>query len=67
MISPPGRESSWLQRGLFRSRCGQMDGLNPDGLSIETEAFWKTFLGRIDKVEVRADGVCKNYLKRHPI
>ncbi len=44
--------------------CGQMDCLNPESLSIETEAIQKTFPGRIDKVEVRVDGICKNCLNR---
>jgi Fur family ferric uptake transcriptional regulator len=44
--------------------CGQMDCLNPESLSVETEAIQKTFPGRIDKVEVRVDGICKNCLNR---
>jgi Fur family ferric uptake transcriptional regulator len=43
--------------------CGQMDCLNPESLLIETEPLDKTFPGRIDKVEVRVDGVCKNCLR----
>ena len=46
-----------LEGGFYGTGCGQMDGLNPDGLSIETDAFWKKVPGRIDKVEVRLDGV----------
>jgi Fur family ferric uptake transcriptional regulator len=26
--------------------------------------LWKTFPGRIDKVEVRIDGICKNCIKQ---
>ena len=44
--------------------CGQMDCLNPESLSVETNAIQKTFPGRIDKVEVRVDGICKNCLNR---
>ena len=44
--------------------CGQMDCLNPESLSVETDAIQKTFPGRIDKVEVRVDGICKNCLNR---
>jgi Fur family ferric uptake transcriptional regulator len=43
--------------------CGQMDCLSPESLQVETEPLWKTFPGRIDKVEVRVDGVCKNCLR----
>lgn len=44
--------------------CGQMDCLAPESLSIETRAMQKTFPGRIDKVEVRVDGICKNCLNK---
>ena len=48
---------------FYCKSCGQMDCLNPKSLNVETESLWKTFPGRIDKVEVRVDGVCKNCLK----
>ena len=44
--------------------CGQMDCLSPESLVVDTEPLWKTFPGRIDKVEVRIDGICKNCEKR---
>ena len=40
--------------------CGQMDCLSPEIFVVDTEPLWKTFPGRIDKVEVRIDGICKN-------
>jgi len=43
--------------------CGQMDCLNPESLTIDTDPLCKTFPGQIDKVEVRVDGICKNCLK----
>jgi Fur family ferric uptake transcriptional regulator len=49
---------------FYCKACGQMDCLNPESLSIETDAIQKTFPGRIDKVEVRVDGICKNCLNR---
>jgi len=49
---------------FYCTRCGQMDCLNPGSLSVESEPLWKTFPGRIDKVEVRVDGVCKNCLRQ---
>ena len=49
---------------FYCKRCGQMDCLNPESLSIEIAPLWKTFPGRIDKVEVRVDGVCKNCVKQ---
>jgi Fur family ferric uptake transcriptional regulator len=49
---------------FYCKRCGQMDCLNPESMSVQTEPLWKIFPGRIDKVEVRVDGVCKNCLKQ---
>ena len=43
-----------------------MDCLDPESLSVETDPLWKTYPGRIEKVEVRVDGVCKNCLKQNP-
>jgi Fur family ferric uptake transcriptional regulator len=50
---------------FYCKSCGQMDCLDPESLSVETEPLWKTFPGRIEKVEVRVDGICKNCLKNH--
>ena len=47
---------------FYCKACGQMDCLNPESLNVETDAIQKTFPGRIDKVEVRVDGICKNCL-----
>ena len=51
--------------GLYLSvkRCGRMDCLTPDSLNVDSEELWRTFPGRIDKVEVRVDGICKNCMK----
>ncbi len=48
---------------FYCKRCGQMDCLNPESLNVDSDALWKTFAGRIDKVEVRVDGICKNCMK----
>ncbi len=48
---------------FYCKSCGQMDCLNPESLNVETDAMQRTFPGRIDKVEVRVDGICKNCLK----
>jgi len=48
---------------FYCKSCGQMDCLSPESLNIETNSMQKTFPGRIDKVEVRVDGICKNCLK----
>ena len=49
---------------FYCKSCGQMDCLTPDSLNVDTEGLWKTFPGRIDKVEVRVDGICKNCVKQ---
>lgn len=45
---------------FYCKSCGQMDCLSPESLIIDTGPLWNTFPGRIDKVEVRIDGICKN-------
>ena len=48
---------------FYCTRCGQMDCLAPGSLNVDAAALRKTFPGRIDKVEVRIDGICKNCMK----
>jgi Fur family ferric uptake transcriptional regulator len=48
---------------FYCTRCGQMDCLTPDSLNVDSKLLRKTFPGRIDKVEVRVDGICKNCMK----
>ena len=48
---------------FYCKRCGQMDCLSPEVLKIDPNLLQKTFPGRIDKVEVRVDGICKNCVK----
>ena len=50
---------------FYCKRCGQMDCLNPESLSVDTDPLLKTFPGQIHKVEVRVDGLCKNCVKQH--
>jgi len=49
---------------FYCKSCGQMDCLNPESIDVKTDPLWKTFPGRIDKLEVRLDGLCKNCLKQ---
>jgi len=44
-------------------KCGQMDCLNPESLPVDANPLGRTFPGRIDKVEIRVDGVCKNCMR----
>ncbi len=49
---------------FYCTRCGQMDCLSADILSVDTARLRRTFPGRIDKIEIRIDGICKNCLKK---
>lgn len=51
---------------FYCKSCGRMDCLTPGTLNVEADSLWKTFPGRIDKVEVRVDGICKNCLRIQP-
>ena len=48
---------------FYCKRCGQMECLSPESLTLAGDAFQKTFPGQIDKVEVRLDGICKNCMR----
>ncbi len=52
---------------FYCKNCGHMDCLSPESLVVDTEPLWKTFPGRIDKVEIRIDGICKNCEKSQTI
>ncbi len=47
---------------FYCRRCGQMDCLNPQSISMDMQALERIFPGKIDSVEVRVDGVCKKCL-----
>jgi Fur family ferric uptake transcriptional regulator len=49
---------------FYCKNCGQMDCLSPEALNVDLDPLWKTYPGRIDKVEVRIDGICKSCEKR---
>jgi len=49
---------------FYCKRCGQMDCLDPQILGTDTESLTKIFPGRLDKAQVRVDGICKNCLRR---
>ena len=48
---------------FYCRECGQMECLSPDAISIDMSHLKRTFSGRIDKLEIRIDGVCKNCMK----
>jgi Fur family ferric uptake transcriptional regulator len=49
---------------FYCTRCGHMDCLSPASLPVDTTYLRRTFPGRIDKLEIRVDGICKNCLKK---
>lgn len=51
---------------FYCSRCGQMDCLRPETLSVDANLLKKTFSGEISRVEIRVDGICKNCLRQQP-
>jgi len=40
--------------------CGEMECLGPDQINIDAQPLERTFLGLIERVEVRFDGVCQD-------
>ena len=48
---------------FYCKNCGQMECLDTRILPIDSERFQKNFAGRIDKVEIRMDGMCKNCMR----
>ncbi|MCF6249189.1 MAG: transcriptional repressor [Desulfobacula sp.] len=49
---------------FYCKSCGRMDCLGPETVAVEFNKFKNIFPGRIDKVEMRLDGICKNCLKK---
>jgi Fur family ferric uptake transcriptional regulator len=39
-------------------QCGLMECLSPEHINLEMEPFERSFLGLIERVEVRFDGIC---------
>jgi Fur family transcriptional regulator, ferric uptake regulator len=48
---------------FFCLRCGRMDCLWPESIGLRLEAFRRVFPGKIENVEVRVDGICKECLR----
>jgi Fur family ferric uptake transcriptional regulator len=44
--------------------CGRMDCLDPRSLAVDTDTLRKTYPGRIEKVEIRIDGLCTSCEKK---
>jgi len=48
---------------FFCLRCGRLECLEPESLFVDLAGLGKTFPGRIEKAEVRLDGVCADCLE----
>ncbi|HBH28169.1 MAG: transcriptional repressor [Desulfofustis sp. PB-SRB1] len=44
--------------------CGRMDCLDPRSLAVDTDTLRKIYPGRIEKVEIRIDGLCTSCEKK---
>lgn len=40
--------------------CGEMECLSPDQINLDTQPLKRSFLGLIERVEVRFDGICED-------
>lgn len=49
---------------FYCTSCGQMECLTPESVNVDTDPLWRRFPGRIDRLEIRVDGICKNCLKK---
>ena len=44
--------------------CKEMECLSPDQINLDTQPLTRSFLGLIERVEVRIDGICED-CRRH--
>lgn len=49
---------------FYCTTCGQMDCLAPESMAFDLGGFMKNFPGKVEKLEVRLDGICKNCLRQ---
>lgn len=49
---------------FYCRRCGSLECLRPETLSIDLHPLQKTYPGKIEAVEIRVDGICKQCLRR---
>ena len=40
--------------------CGEMECLSPDQINLDTQSLTRSFLGSIERVEIRFDGICED-------
>jgi Fur family ferric uptake transcriptional regulator len=52
---------------FYCNRCGNMECLAPEAVTVDTRSIARTFPALIEKVEVRVDGVCRTCLKNRDV
>ncbi|MEE4240219.1 MAG: transcriptional repressor [Desulfopila sp.] len=48
---------------FYCTRCGRMDCLKPESMTVNISPLEHSFSGAIDRVEIRVDGICKDCLE----
>lgn len=49
---------------FYCTSCGRLDCLSPESVIVETHGLERAVPGRIDRLEVRVDGICRACLGR---
>lgn len=49
---------------FYCRECGNMECLNPESMHVDMEPIRRTFPGRVEGMQVRLEGVCKNCLRK---
>lgn len=49
---------------FFCRICGKIDCLNPESLAVDSLQLEKTFSGKVEKLEIRVEGVCRHCLRQ---
>lgn len=60
--APPAPDSRPLQPHFYCSRCGSVECIDARKLEWHLKTLERSFPGRIDKIEIRLEGVCRNCL-----
>jgi Fur family transcriptional regulator, ferric uptake regulator len=63
VYGPAPNENHPAHPHFYCKSCGNLECLNPRSLNVDLHPMQRTFMGLIEHVEVRVDGVCKNCLK----
>jgi Fur family transcriptional regulator, ferric uptake regulator len=48
---------------FYCTRCGRMNCLKPESMSLNMASLERSFSGAIDRVEIRVDGICEDCLE----